>query len=108
MIKFILRFDGKIDEFYRLGGITLFLDRMSNFLTISSYRLKTLAVRNGSIIIDFVVLEPSYYTGKDLNLNLNASTTEFLKMVLKIKESVGLRSIGLPWPVIFSFLPVFI
>lgn len=102
MIKFSLKFDGKIDEFYRLGGKILFMDRMSAFLSISASRITMIDARNGSIIIDFVVLESGYYAGKDLNININATAAEFLKMIIKIKESIGLRTIGLPWPVILS------
>jgi hypothetical protein len=100
MVSFVFRLDGSIDAYYRLGGDALFLERVSRFLGISALRIKIQKVANGSIIIDFSILEDRYFTGRNSKLSLNTTNSEFLRMVLKFKQTVGLRTIGLPWPVI--------
>ena len=44
-----------LTEFYSNGGTTRFVDRMAASLGIPSYRIKTLAVYSGSVVVDFVV-----------------------------------------------------
>lgn len=50
-----VRMEWTLAEFYADGGTTRFADRMAASLGIASHRIKTLAVYEGSVAIDFVV-----------------------------------------------------
>ena len=50
-----VRMNWTLAEFYADGGTTRFVDRMAASLGIPSYRIKTLAVYSGSVVVDFVV-----------------------------------------------------
>jgi len=45
-----------LDEFYADGGTTTFTDRVAASLGIPSWRIKTVAVYEGSVIVDFFIL----------------------------------------------------
>lgn len=50
-----VRLDWTLDEFYASGGVTRFADRVAAILGVASSQIKTVAVYQGSVIIDFFV-----------------------------------------------------
>lgn len=50
-----VRLEWTLAEFYADGGVTRFVDRMAASLGISAHRIKTVAVYEGSVIIDFSI-----------------------------------------------------
>ena len=49
-----------LDEFYADGGTTTFTDRVAASLGIPAWRIKTVAVYEGSVIVEFFILsDPS-------------------------------------------------
>ena len=50
-----VRMEWTLDEFYASGGVTRFVDRMAASLGISANRIKTVAVYEGSTIVDFSI-----------------------------------------------------
>lgn len=55
-----VRLSWTLDEFYADGGVTTFTDRVAATLGIPAWRIKTVAVYEGSVIVDFFVLpDPS-------------------------------------------------
>ena len=51
-----VRMEWSLDEFYANGGVTRFVDRMAASLGISAHRIKTVAVYEGSTIVDTQIL----------------------------------------------------
>jgi len=52
-----VRLDWTLEDFYADGGVTRFVDRLAASLGIDAYRIKTVAVYEGSVIIDFFIDE---------------------------------------------------
>ena len=50
-----VRLEWTLADFYADGGTTRFVDRLGASLGISSHRIKTVAVYEGSVIIDFEI-----------------------------------------------------
>lgn len=50
-----VRLDWTLDAFYADGGVTRFVDRVAASLGIPAYRIKTVAVYEGSVIVDFLI-----------------------------------------------------
>ena len=50
-----VRLDWTLDEFYADGGVTSFTDRLAGVLGIDASRIKTVAVYQGSVIVEFAV-----------------------------------------------------
>ena len=50
-----VRLEWTLAEFYADGGVTRFVDRMAAALDINANRIKTVAVYEGSVIVDFEV-----------------------------------------------------
>lgn len=63
-----VRLEWTLEEFYADGGVTRFVDRMAAALDISANRIKTVAVYEGSVIVDFEVIQ--------LNTDETESNTE--------------------------------
>lgn len=55
-IRTTVRLNWTLDEFYADGGTTTFTDRVAASLGIPSWRIKTVAVYEGSVIVDFFIL----------------------------------------------------
>jgi len=51
-----VRLSWTLDEFYADGGTTTFTDRVSAALGVESWRVKTVAVYEGSVIVDFFIV----------------------------------------------------
>lgn len=54
-----VRLSWTLDEFYAEGGVNTFTDRVAGSLGIPSWRVRTVAVYEGSVIIDFFILGDS-------------------------------------------------
>jgi len=50
-----VRLDWSLADFYASGGVTRFADRVAAVLGVDSSQIKTVAVYQGSVIIDFFV-----------------------------------------------------
>jgi hypothetical protein len=50
-----VRMDWTLAEFYSDGGTTRFVDRLAASLGIPSYRIKTVAIYEGSVIVEFII-----------------------------------------------------
>lgn len=50
-----VRMDWSLAEFYSDGGTTRFVDRLAASLGIASNRIKTVAVYEGSVVVDFII-----------------------------------------------------
>lgn len=55
-IKTSVRLSWTLEEFYAEGGTTTFTDRVAASLGIPAWRVKTVAVYEGSVIVDFFIL----------------------------------------------------
>ena len=51
-----VRLSWTLEEFYADGGVTAFADRVAAALGVPSYRIKTVAVYEGSVFVDFWIL----------------------------------------------------
>lgn len=54
-IKTKLRLEWTLEEFYATGGTIRFAERIAAALGIESNRIKTVAVYEGSVIVDFFI-----------------------------------------------------
>ena len=50
-----VRLEWTLEDFYADGGVTRFVDRMAAALNIDAHRIKTVAVYEGSVIVEFEV-----------------------------------------------------
>lgn len=50
-----VRMDWSLAEFYAEGGTTRFVDRLAASLGIAANRIKTVAIYEGSVIVDFII-----------------------------------------------------
>lgn len=50
-----VRMDWSLAEFYSDGGTTRFVDRLAASLGIAANRIKTVAVYEGSVVVDFII-----------------------------------------------------
>jgi len=50
-----IRMEWSLAEFYSDGGTTRFVDRLAASLGISANRIKTVAVYEGSVVVDFII-----------------------------------------------------
>ena len=60
-IRTTVRLNWSLDEFYADGGTTTFTDRVAASLGIPAWRIKTVAVYEGSVIVDFFLLPDSSF-----------------------------------------------
>lgn len=61
-----VRMEWTLDEFYGSGGVTRFVDRLAASLGIASYRIKTVAVYEGSVIVNFYIEAEEDETAEEL------------------------------------------
>ena len=65
-----VRMDWTMAEFYSSGGTTRFVDRLAASLGIDSYRIKTVAVYTGSVVVDFVIESEENETREEAEASL--------------------------------------
>jgi len=86
-----IRMEWTMEEFYKDGGVTRFVDRMAASLGIPSYRIKTVAVYEGSVIIDFAIEADDKETPEQA-----AKSLEKLQKKLVAKIEAGTLKLGAP------------
>lgn len=74
-----VRLDWTLDEFYSGGGVTAFVDRIAASLGVPSWRVKTVAVYEGSVIVNFHIIEDDNSSKSDTEkgAELKALSTTF-------------------------------
>jgi len=50
-----VRMDWTMDEYFAEGGTTSFIDRLASSLGIEAYKIKVVAIYEGSVIVDFSI-----------------------------------------------------
>ena len=53
VLKCTVRLDTRIDIFERKGGVTMFVDNLSQAMGIDKRSLKVRDIREGSVIVDY-------------------------------------------------------
>lgn len=86
-----VRMDWTMAEFYSSGGTTRFVDRLAASLGIDSYRIKTVAVYTGSVVVDFVIESEENETREEAEASLAV-----VKSVLIEQADSGALDIGAP------------
>ena len=86
-----VRLEWTLKDFYAQGGVTRFIDRMAASLGVPSYRVKTVAVYEGSVIIDFIVESDENETPEEQTRSL-----EILKRKMALKAEDGTLDVGAP------------
>lgn len=64
-----VRLSWTLEEFYADGGVNTFTDRVAGALGIDAWRIRTVAVYEGSVIIDFFILGDSEQEDSDEELS---------------------------------------
>jgi hypothetical protein len=73
-----VRLSWTLAEFYSSGGTTTFADRVAGALGIPAWRIKTVAVYEGSVVIEYVVLKDDSLEDSDDELvNVGAKMSSF-------------------------------
>ena len=67
-----------MSEFYASGGTTRFVDRLAASLGISANRIKTVAVYEGSVVVDFVIEADENETAEEATANLAVIKTQLI------------------------------
>lgn len=89
-----VRMQWTLEEFYSNGGVTRFVDRLAASLGINANRIKTVAVYEGSTIVDFVIEEDEDAAESDTG-DAAAELAELTtKLVTQVNE--GTLDIGSP------------
>lgn len=87
-----VRLDWTLAEFYADGGTTRFVDRMAASLGIDAHRIKTVAVYEGSVIVE-VYIEPSDDAIAEGNVEQELSS---IQAALVSGLSTGEMNLGAP------------
>jgi len=82
--------DWTLDEFYADGGTTRFVDRIAAVLGVHRSRIKTVAVYEGSVIVDFFIEAISDVIGS----NENDSPLDVLAETLADAITTGVANLG--------------
>jgi hypothetical protein len=90
-----VRMEWTMEEFYAEGGTTRFVDRIAAALGIDRSRVKTVAVYEGSVIVDFFI-EAETTSEEDSS----AANSELSSLTDAITEAVVSGSIDLGAPVL--------
>ena len=70
-----VRMEWTLAEFYGEGGTTRFVDRLAASLGINANRIKTVAVYEGSVVVDFIIEAEEGQTTEEATSSLAAITT---------------------------------
>jgi hypothetical protein len=88
-----LALDSTVTEFYDSGGEGTFVDRVAYLLGIDPARIVVVDVRQGSVLIDFAVLDSSSREYSNDNLTLT-------ELGAKINETLNDKSVDLGAPLL--------
>lgn len=80
-----------LSEFYSEGGTTRFVDRLAASLGINANRIKTIAVYEGSVVVDFVIEADENETTEEAAASLSAIKTQ-----LVVAADSGTLDLGAP------------
>lgn len=86
-----VRLDWTLAAFYADGGVTRFVDRMAASLGIAAHRIKTVAVYEGSVIVDFYV---EALVTEDDDEESTASQLDSLQKLIVDNISTGSLDLG--------------
>jgi len=86
-----VRMEWSLSEFYSSGGTTRFADRLAASLGINANRIKTVAVYEGSVVVDFIIEADENETAAEATESLAA-----LKTQLVVAADTGTLDIGAP------------
>ena len=67
-----VRMEWSLAEFYGKGGVTRFADRLAASLGINANRIKTVAVYEGSVVVDFTIEADEDETAEEATKSLAA------------------------------------
>ena len=70
-----VRMDWSLSEFYAEGGTTRFVDRLAASLGIAANRIKTVAIYEGSVVVDFVIEADENESAAEASATLSAIKT---------------------------------
>jgi hypothetical protein len=90
-----VRMDWSLSEFYSDGGTTRFVDRMAASLGIAANRIKTVAIYEGSVIVDFVIEADEGETAEEAASSLAAIKTQITIQVESGELDIGAPIMGL-------------
>jgi len=75
-----VRLDWTLDEFYADGGVDTFTDRMAAVLGVHASQIKTVAVYEGSVIVEFFV--DTFMDDEEPEQTLNSANQNFVDAVM--------------------------
>lgn len=90
-----VRLDWTLAAFYADGGVTRFVDRVAASLGIPAYRIKTVAVYEGSVIVDFLI-EAEDLTEEEAKTTTTGIQLNALKEKLVLGVQDGAFDLGAP------------
>ena len=94
-----VRLDWTLEDFYADGGTTRFVDRLAASLGISAHRIKTVAVYEGSVIVDFYVEAESddgeVQDEEEVAANLNQIKQDLVDVFTNADSDFGAPIMGL-------------
>lgn len=92
----LVRLRWTLSEFYADGGVTRFVDRLASSLGIHRSKIKTVAVYEGSVIIDFFI-ESDYSSDEDpeeAEAELQSITDALIEVITTSSDALGAEVLG--------------
>jgi len=90
-----VRMDWSLAEFYSSGGTTRFVDRLAASLGIAANRIKTVAIYEGSVVVDFVIEAEEGESAEEAAANFAAIETKLVAQVESGDLDIGAPIMGL-------------
>ena len=90
-----VRMEWSLAEFYSEGGTTRFVDRLAASLGIAANRIKTVAVYEGSVVVDFIIEAEEGKSSEEAAADLSSITTSLVAQVDSGELDIGAPIMGL-------------
>ena len=90
-----VRMEWSLAEFYSEGGTTRFVDRLAASLGIAANRIKTVAVYEGSVVVDFIIEAEEGKSTEEAAADLSSITTSLVAQVDSGELDIGAPIMGL-------------
>ena len=90
-----VRMEWSLAEFYGEGGTTRFVDRLAASLGIAANRIKTVAVYEGSVVVDFIIEAEEGASSEDAVAELATVMTQMVAQVDSGALDIGAPIMGL-------------
>jgi hypothetical protein len=90
-----VRMEWSLAEFYSDGGTTRFVDRLAASLGIAANRIKTVAVYEGSVVVDFIIEAEEGKSTEEAAADLSSITTSLVAQVDSGELDIGAPIMGL-------------